>query len=387
MESTSKNCFVSILIVCLACLSLACSQDKRIAIQPVPEINFSINMIQVGTLRIPLDSMSSNRPVAFQTLSKEGKDYFTFLNHYNNSIYYYDLQTEVYVSIQRFPEQGPNGLGKFDSTTEYEFLGDSIMFYSRSTLQMTIVNGKKDVVFKYNFGKEGKTAPYGMTRGWVFRTEKGLNFSSVVQTPYVQLKDLPDSLEFHFSLETRDIENKHSPLPIAYKDNMWMLEQLRYHRAENEEIRVYSYPIDPYVQIRKSDGSFSSKYFGSERVKSVLPIPSVKMAQDLQRSGKYYFGQGRYGYIYYDPYRNLFLRAGYSGMNENLVNINNPLGDTTYYDKVLIIGDDQLNIQGELKNDRMVEWIIFFQPNGVYVLVDHGDEDHLTFNIYDIVEK
>ena len=74
-------------------------------------------------------------------------------------------------------------------------------------------------------------------------------------------------------------------------------------------------------------------------------------------------------------------------MNENLVNINNPLGDTTYYDKVLIIGDDQLNIQGELKNDRMVEWIIFFQPNGVYVLVDHGDEDHLTFNIYDIVEK
>ncbi|KYG83801.1 DUF4221 family protein [Roseivirga echinicomitans] len=387
MNKFHKNYFSFFTAVFFALFLVSCNGDKQPATFDIPDADFTVEAIKTGMLKIPLDSMSSNKPVAFQAYNKKGTDYFTFLNHFNNSIYYYNLKTQTYDSIQQFPEQGPNGLGKFDSTIEYEFLGDSIMFYSRSTLQITIVNNKKDVVFKYNFGKEGKTAPYGMTRGWAFRTSTGFNFSSVAQTPYIKLINLPDSLEFDFSLKTLEVKKKHSPLPTAYKGEMWMLEQLRYHRAENEKYRAYSYPIDPYVQIRKPDGSFISKYFGSKIVKPIVPIASIQIAMDMETSGKYYFGQGRYGQIYYDPYRKVFLRAGYSGMNENEIDINNPFGDTTTFDKVFVIGDDELNVKGELKNNRMVESFVFFQKNGIYVLVDTDDEDHLTFDIYDIVER
>ncbi|PIQ47983.1 MAG: hypothetical protein COW03_12255 [Cytophagales bacterium CG12_big_fil_rev_8_21_14_0_65_40_12] len=366
---------------------ISCQGDKSIVLQAAPEIEFKIDAVKVGVLRIPLDSLSTNRPVAFQKLTKNGIDYFTFLNHHTNSIYYYNLDTRMYDSIQHFVKDGPNGLGKFDSTIKYEFLGDSMMFYSRSRLEMIIVDSKKNVVFRYNFGKEGKTAPYGMTRGWFFNSGTGFNFSTIAQTPYVKLDNLPDSLEFEFSLKTQKIKKEYSPLPIAYKNEMWMLEQLRYHRAENDKVRIYSYPIDPQVQFKKLDGSFGSKYFGSRLVKAITPIGSVKIAQDIQASGKYYFSQGRYGHVYYDPFRKLFLRAGYSGMNEDNVDINNPFGDTTNFNKVLVIGDEAVNLIGELQNDLMIEWVVFFQEDGIYVLVDSQDENNLTFDIYNIKER
>jgi|GEM_PF-1585199 len=386
MKNIIKNYRNDLFIVYLAFFLIACGSERK-PVQPVPEIDFSVDAVKTGTLKIPLDSVTSNNVTAFQTLSKNGANYFTFLNYFNNSIYYYNLETQAYDSIQQFPEEGPNGLGKFESTTRYEFLGDSIMFYSRGTLQLNIVNKKKDVVFKYNFGKEGKIAPYGMMSGWIFRTDIGFNFSAVARTPYVVMNDLPDSLEFGFSLETKEVENKYNPLPVAYQNEIWMLEQLRYNRAENKKLRVYSYPIDPYIHIRQQDGSFSSKYFGSKIVKPVVPIASIKIAQDLQTAGQYYFGQGRYEYIYYDPFRKVFLRSAYSGMYEDLVDINNRYGDTTSFDKVFIIGDDELSIKGELKNDRMREHVVFFQENGIHILVETNDEDLLTFDIYDIVEK
>lgn len=386
MKKTLKHKTKSIWLACLFISLVSCGSDKKPS-RPIPEINFTVDAVKTGTLKIPLDSVTSNNLTAFQTLSRNGNDYFTFLNYFNNSIYYYNLKTQTYDSIQQFPVEGPNGLGKFESTTRYEFLGDSMMFYSRGTLQLSIVNKKKEVVFKYNFGREGKTAPYGMMSGWVFRTDQGFNFSAVARTPFEVMTDLPDSLEFDFLLKTKEIKNKYNPLPVIYKNEIWMLEQFRYSRAENKDITAYSYPIDPYVQIRKADGSFSSKYFGSKIVKPIEPIASIKVAQDLRTAGQYYFGQGRYEYIYYDPFRKLFLRSAYSGMNEDLVDINNRYGDTTSFDKVLIIGDEELNIKGELTNDRMREHVVFFQESGVYILTETNDEDYLTFDIYDIVEK
>jgi hypothetical protein len=374
-------------LVSLTAFISCCNSNTLKNDQTIPNIDFAIDAIKIGTLKIPLDSVSSNKPSSFKILSKNGEDYFTFLNTFNNSIYYFNLKTQIYDSIQQFPEQGPNGLGKFKSDTRYEFMGDSILFYHRSTLQMIIVNAKKEVIYKYNFGKEGKTAPYGMTSGWAFKTDEGFNFSSVAQTPFVVMIDLPDSLEFEFSLDTKQVQNKYNPLPKVYEGKMWMLEQMRYYRAENDEIRVYSYPVDDYIQVRETDGSFTSKYFGSQKVKPIVPIASMEVAMDMETGGKYYFGQGRYSNIYYDPFRKLFLRAAYSGMNEDLFDMNNLYGDTTSFDKVFIISDENMRIKGELQNDCMIEWIVFFQPNGIYVLIDNGDEEHLTFDIYDFEER
>ena len=381
-----KNSFKKLLLAPLFLLTICCTTNKKKEFKH-PELSYSSEAIRTGTLKIPLDSVTPNRPVAFQTLRQNGADYFTFINHYTNSLYYFNLKTKTYDKVVQFAKDGPNGIGKFDNTTEYEFMGDSIMFYSRSSLQLTIVNGQNEVVFKHNFAEQGQTAPYGMTRGWAFRTKDGFNFSSVVQTPYVELNDLPDSLAFDFSLQDKTVKKVYSPLPEAYRGEMWMLEQLRYHRAASEKLRVYSYPIDQHMQYRTASGEFKSKYFGTKSMQPIEPIAGIEVAQDMQSSGQYYFGQGRYSSVYYDPYRKLFLRAAYSGMNKEAVNINKPYGDTTKFDKLFVIGDEQLNVIGELQNDKMLAHITFFQPNGIYVLEETDDEDHLTFAIYDIVEK
>tara|TARA_R100000005_G_C4998147_1_gene204839 strand:- start:2728 stop:3771 length:1044 start_codon:yes stop_codon:yes gene_type:complete len=339
------------------------------------------------TFSIPIDSVTSNVVAAYDYLNSNKGEYFTFLNRNNNSIYYFNLNTQKYDKVRKFENQGPNGVGDFNTTTRYMLKGDSVIFYDRQYMRLVIVNDDNDVVSKFNF-KEVKESPYGRLGDWMILEQDGsFNFStSAVRLSYVEVIDLPDSLEMTYNPRTQEYGKAYLPLPAIYLNKKWITEHLFYHRAHSEKDQrsVYSFPVDENIYYKGSDGVLKSKYMGSDKLNSIESMPSMELAMDFEKKLKYYFVQGRYDHLYYDPYRDIYLRFALSPLNENKFDMNDPMADTSAYDQMIILADNELNKIGEFQNDMSMALTVFFRQDGIYIMRRAENEDELIFDVYDL---
>jgi len=374
-------------LIILSLFLSSCSKKETHLIQTSPKIVNSLGLVHIGSLNIPLDSVTSNVITSFQHVRDRGNEYFTFINTFTNSIYYYNLGSNEIDNIRHFDIEGPNGVGKFNNVTVHKILNDSIIFYDRERKRLTIVDEENKVVHRKSFGLKVAQTPYGRFGDWLINIGSSYNFStSAISLAFKEVKELPDSLELIYNPSNNTQKKSYLPLPDIYLNHKWLIEHLFYYRAfdPSSGITSYSFPADNRIFFKKTNGKIESKYMGSDKVKSVNPIPSISIVRNMETKMNYFFNQGSYGHLYFDPYRNLYFRYAFSGIDEQWIDINQPLADTSRFDKLLIISDSNFNKIGEFQNDLLLSYAIFFRPNGIYVLRKTNDEDTMTFDIYNI---
>jgi hypothetical protein len=106
-----------------------------------------------GGKKFVLDNESTQMNRCIQLFEDVSDDsvYFTFLNTYNYSIYFYDFTTGEFLRKTKLEREGPNGVYPRAIDGYYIVSRDSIYYYSHSTHYLFLLNhkGEKYHTIKY----------------------------------------------------------------------------------------------------------------------------------------------------------------------------------------------------------------------------------------------
>ena len=93
-------------------LSVACSTNKKNGTCHLEETD--------EVLSFPIDTDTKNNFNIYSIYKdKDGKEYFTFQNHQNNTIHFYDLKRQKPAFKISPPQEGSNGVGHSHSRTRF----------------------------------------------------------------------------------------------------------------------------------------------------------------------------------------------------------------------------------------------------------------------------
>lgn len=130
-------------------LSTACTNTStvKIANENQGKLKASVKLEIIAEKKFELDSCTAPKPEFTEMFnSVDGKLYFTFLNNFNNSIYFYDYNTQTFEKRITWSKDGPEGMRGLSG---YHLKSlDSIYLYDKSKTEIILSNSKNIILSK-----------------------------------------------------------------------------------------------------------------------------------------------------------------------------------------------------------------------------------------------
>jgi hypothetical protein len=352
---------------------------------------------QEGHKVLKLDSESQpNNSIAqfFVSIDKDSiTDFFTFLNEYNNSIYFYDYKTSDYKFKISFDKEGPNGTYPYRSG--YYILNlDSIFYYSYKTTQVYLFNkeGKKYYTYDLKKGRTQKKVYYPTP---IVQSESPLYF--IDSTLFLCGKmngEYSDEDTLNRPLVT--IANKHTikyamGYPPSYRQGYWgeaYFREVFWTYNPNIKKFIFSFPNDHNMYVSDLNKNTSKFYAGSMyagSIKSVNRSKSLPGKMNKVKRTEHYLSSYYYRNIIYDKYRNVYYRMiewPWKDFDMNKRPWEKPVS--------IVILDDKFNVLGETKLPKSNWLSIFFSlvtPDGLLLKEESDNEDELRLTIFKLTKN
>lgn len=346
------------------------------------------------TKRITLDSVTAPKPRYTQLfVDSTGTRYFTFLNNYANSIYFYNYNTLEFSQKILYNRQGPHGIPRFDG---YHIKNmDSIYLYNRALTEIVLSNRKSRMFHKISLRGNGKPTTwflyypqyYPQTATPFIETNKKLLFTGQY------FLSIPDSMitRFKFDAQVDFKSNKvdfiHSyPKQLFGSGYNWeggLSTTVFPELHPDKDKLIYSFPVshDLYIADIYSD-NFRKVYAGSNSAGTISSIDCDPPKTSAEISIIHYIQQDMYAAIKYDKYRKVyyrFLRKGIPNTTLRTLKEEKPI--------VVIIMDENFNYLGETVIGICKDWHwqnSFVTQEGLnieYIEKDY-EESYLTLKIF-----
>ncbi|MCF6341466.1 MAG: DUF4221 domain-containing protein [Bacteroidales bacterium] len=300
---------VALLFIFLpACKSPATHHNK-----PVTKNNYSISLVAVDTIsfNLPPNGIFASRYIMSYFDPDRDAVYLLRQNRQFNCIEKYNLNSEQFVSVNKFDKVGPNGIGKINGF--YPISSDLFLLGSlyRQKLFYADTNGivKNTTEFPYPNGD------------YYFSTSNPLSLSPEKKTVQVSVQPMMDrvgnkKMYFESPVSAKlfldrgckiDINNMRFP-KIYIESNYSEVDYTYFTRTSNalKGIQVFSFPADPSIYTEDSLGSIQSYYSPSQYFKYPDPVPNKQISWE---EGRVLFLENpRYESIAYDAYKNIYYR-------------------------------------------------------------------------------
>jgi hypothetical protein len=278
---------------------------------------------EIDKITLPLDQNSAFRHYSFGfNKSNTSSDYYySFLNDYEKSIVYYNLNNKEIKKIF-LKEEGRNGVGSFSdvSTNLFESEND-FYFYNSSSATLFNLDSLGVVKSKY------KVTDYKTTKDVPFPEPSGINpfviengiayFSCSLDRPQYDYSNYGMILKYDLKKETADYI---VPFPGLYNKDFWgaSFRYLSYfHFDANNEKIILTYPVSPFVySVDLKNKSKDSAYVGSKHFKTVEPMRldleyAFKQDRDFKREDNFSLTNSDYFRIIYDEHNEYYYRFTY----------------------------------------------------------------------------
>jgi hypothetical protein len=348
-----------------------------------------------GTKQFTLDSVTAPRPQYIQLFSDSLKNLnFTFLNTFNNSIYFYNYNSLKLVKKVVF-NKGASGikapLGYFIKNM------DSIYVYNIA--QMEVVLGNDKGVIKNKISLKGKgnirdwslhypqyypetVVPFIATTGKLLLT--GQSFSSIPETA---IRTFKFTAEIDLGSGKVNFIHKY-PENLYGSNSNWEggpFTRVFSELHPNGDKLIYSFPVSHnlYIADIKSE-SYAKVYGGGNFAGTIQPVNFPLKDMEERKSSLHFMREDLYTAIKYDKYRKVYYRFLLNGLP------NATLG-TRRVEKPLtiIIMDEKFNYLGENTLGTCEEWYwpnSFVTKEGLNIeyVGKKPNEDHLLFKIFTI---
>lgn len=385
-----------IYLLCIIFLFFQCSENKK--------DDNSLDKVQIyskekNSLVINHDSLSSPNDCRIMLFDSRNKQLLYSLNQLSNSIDLYSFEGFLLNRLV-LENEGPNGVGKISNFFVYS--SDSIFVLSTTKYLASLINSKGKVLNRYSylFNKNGKEVlgegliSYGNFSNQMYVKD---NFLYVGATPF----DDPTMRRFYDngkSCLTINLKNG-NPSFLTFLPKNWVQKYddgfaltgiqtelgQAYNGSKNKCIISYRtdnslYEIDINSHVTKAHIAKSKFFDGIQWYKKSLAIK-----HDINDEFDYVIKQPNYSAIYFDEYRNYYLRFVAHPNKEK----KDELDGREWFLYSIIILDDKFNKIGETMLDERYESSnVLITKKGIYLNRYEKDEQHTYYTLFDYkIEK
>ncbi|TGV03441.1 DUF4221 family protein [Flavivirga rizhaonensis] len=387
------SCFIVFIFFSCSDQKINIKNEKSGQMAPTMELR------QVNTKPFLLDTDTAPKPHYIQVIndSLESRQ-LTFLNYYNNSIYFYNYKTEKFIKKVSFDKDGPNAVKE---PMGYHIKNrDSIYIFSSQLKEVLLANSQGEILNKISL-IGGKSSKRSKTASWFYTYP---NYYVETVTPFIETPrgllltgqfdiDMNDSIINKFKF-TANIDFKfdkinytHTYPPSLYGNGtVWggglLTEVFPQLHPDGNKI-IYSFPVSHHLYITNiNSNTYEKVYAGSNFAGSISSLEK-KHGRSNERILSNFVRQDIYAAVIYDKFRKVYYRF----LRKAIPNA--PIG-TSWKEKniAIIIMDENFKYLGEtvLGIERECHWQnSFVTEEGLNIeYLDIGDieEVNLTLKIF-----
>ncbi|WP_298344604.1 DUF4221 family protein [uncultured Algibacter sp.] len=320
------------------------------------KLKSSKTLKETDVKKFPLDSVTAPNPKYIQIYKDiNNKRNLTFLNSYNNSIYFYNYQDLSFLKKISFDKKGPNGI--------FGLLGyhiqnlDSIYAYDNSNLEIVIANGDSEILSRHSLigNKDFRKSNWAQIYPQYYPT-------SIV--PFINVKDnlflagffiynsSKESIKkskhtLRFNKINNNVSFEHTYPEELYRnfnwgDPLYKIVYPVYNPNKNE--LVYSYPVSHHLYRHNLSTNQLDKVHASSNFAGTITSfdASEKKRIPKNRIGLKFNQQDIYGGLLYDKWSKVYYRFMLKALPNVTVKTNSKKKKV-----VVIIMDENFNYLGE----------------------------------------
>ncbi len=374
----------------------SCTNNVKIRNDKRGDLTASVMLKLSEEKKIVLDSSSAPKPQYTQMFFGDGGTrYFTFLNRYTNSIYFYNYENLQFTKNIVFETRGADGVSILKA---YHIKSlDSIYLYNRNAIEIIMANDKGKVLNRFSL-RANRSDP-----NWGFIYPQ---YNPQTVMPFIETKSelllsgfffgaIPNSIieSFKFTsrlnFKTGMVSFSHTYPSKLYGSNYnWDGELFTLVFSElhpDGDKLIYSFPVSHELYIADINSeTYRKVYAGSNFAKTIHSINSSAKRVPNEKIMTHIIEQDAYTAIKYDKFRKVyyrFLLKSASATDGNMRWQKKPI--------VIIIMDEDFNYLGETEIGTGEDWYwqnSFVTKEGLNIEYIEKDfeEVYLTLKIFTI---
>lgn len=342
-----------------------------------------------------LDSHTKSNPrTLFLYKDKEGKEYLTFQNDFENEIHFYDLKTQKWM-FKVTPElDGANGVGKFFGYRIIDL--ENILLTNSDVEEIAVVDSANRLKEQLVYDKTSEGTPLKRSFSTtLFHRPIQVIGDKIYSTSRCNRKAKINPVSITIDMKTKEINYLpffYPKLPIEMtRAKLWGAED-NFSREFDGKRFIYSFYFDEDIYVTSID----HKNVERKKVKSKY-IDKLHMLDDFgQHTMLDKCENEEYGALIYDPYRNVYYRIVHPKVEiEKKLKRQEVIELIDYGRKnfSIIIMDENFNVIGEtLFPDYTYNCnVMFVHKDGLYISASHAfnenyTDDNLIFQCFELVK-
>lgn len=386
---TRSSLFSLLSLLVIAVITSSCGSTEIVDDYIEPELTHTLK--KIGEYQIPIDSITPANFSHYQYIENNNHEFFTFLNPIDQNINFYDLETQEIAFKVPLAYQGPNSVGKlsgFNSGYHIHNL-DSIFILNRSSGAFYLINKNSERLFTYSFMRE-KTQPTAILPS---------SAPMIINKTEAILSNIPAEIKFSkknknfiseyatsYNLDNQSIQYNLS-YPEIFSYGAWPMDMFKISWSNNPEKKqiIVSYTLDNYVYVYDYDFNLISKHVAQSSLKSVNRSIRKKEMTSKIEARKYFWSQSKYNKVYFDPYRNIYIRECIESISDQEL-IKMDAGLRPKFKRSLVILDEGFNKIAEVIEPFNEELKIFFAKDGIYRWIENINENEIKFYKYKLTK-
>jgi hypothetical protein len=328
---------------------------------------------------IVLDKETTSNNPYYQLLETDSMTLLTFFNPLNHQLYFYDLDRGLFKQAIRFEKNGPNGVG--ERVTSYNIVNrDSIILHSYNRRKLLYANWKGQLMGDLTlFNDQLEIAPQTYMGAGPTRMDDWFYFYS--GNSCMKREEFQPASIVRFTIDGKVAEEV-MDFPDSYlvpDKGYWPRKLCNVFSTYNpgNQTVIYSYPLHSKVISVSSSGTIQEYEMSLPDFIEQESLSPSEYPGDPFAEFKAFLRYSRFANVYYDPYRNVYLRSFYRATSPGLLEQNKLISE-----KLMVVANDKFEILGEL-DFKGTENILFGKKGLYQVLYDTKSEDTLRIKRYE----
>ena len=357
-----------------------------------PQDNYTLEATE-NIKSYPLDSYVKYNPFYLWTFEENGKRYLSFLNYGTTQLYFYDFDTEKFLSKVTLEQEGPDGVGMLSGY----YIKDFNHIYVSSYIYQGIIRVDTTGVIVQKI-------PYRKT-GSGYKIISSYNASSHPYLPPIFIGDkmyitqqnnerFCPAEKTPISVVIDTVQKKYTSLPLTFSILTEKQKESNgddFSRTYDGKNFIYSFYVDEDILVTSIDHAEVKRIRAKSRY---IDSPDEEQPLNAQKGPQLNLELARYGDLMYDPYREVYYRFAYP--KTELDDKINWMGKSVYGRKKfsVIILDKDFQIIGETLFPEAIynPYASFVSKEGLYISRDYQmnydqSEDFMTFELFKLIKK
>jgi len=311
------NQFKTVLLLPFIIVFVSCSSDVS-SVNTEQPIEATHELAKAGRKTFKLDQETAPESRQFQIfVRQDSTELLTFLNSYNNSIYFYDFETEEFLYNQTFEKEGANGAGGiFGYHIHSE---DSVFIHNYSSSMLFLFDGGQNKINSYSLEPDVRYVPAAKvsTSSPITIVGDTAYMTGNIAGEYNDETAENRPVLIKLNLDTKAI-NYDIAYPKIFREANWGGGQYRWlshYYNPVDSLLFFSFSVDhDLIFLDLKNDEIFNQYAGSNFIDEIPSISSFSALNSISKQKIYshFIVNGSYQYVGYVPsdefyFRTLFL--------------------------------------------------------------------------------